>query len=74
MSLEPTATTPTPAKLRKGDKGKEKGEKDKASAESRGGGQNSWLNISMDAALGFRANVFQVFQTKLHKIDNFIKF
>ena len=24
------------------------------------GGQNSWLNISMDAALGFRANVFQV--------------
>merc|ERR1719400_1725924 len=26
----------------------------------RGAGQNSWLNISMDAALGFRANVFQV--------------
>ena len=24
------------------------------------GGQNSWLNISMDATLGFRANVFQV--------------
>ena len=24
------------------------------------GGQNSWLNISMDAALGFGANVFQV--------------
>ena len=23
-------------------------------------GQTSWLNISMDAALGFRANVFQV--------------
>jgi len=55
--LEPAASTPTPAKLRKG---MAKGEKEKEKAEARGGGQNSWLNISMDAALGFRANVFQV--------------
>ena len=46
--------TPTPAKLRKSVGGKSE------SKESRGAGQTSWLNISMDAALGFRANVFQV--------------
>merc|ERR1712240_302944 len=28
--------------------------------DTRSSGQTSWLNISMDAALGFRANVFQV--------------
>ena len=31
-----------------------------SSSNSGGGGSTSWLNISMDAALGFRANVFQV--------------
>merc|ERR1719336_1866985 len=46
--------TPTPAKLRKSVSGKSD------SKETRGVGQTSWLNISMDAALGFRANVFQV--------------
>ena len=39
--------------------GKEKEAKGDKEAQ-RGAGQNSWLNISMDAALGFRANVFQV--------------
>ena len=58
--LEASAT-PTPAKLRKSMSGKEKEAKAEKEAEKRGGsGQNSWLNISMDAALGFRANVFQV--------------
>ena len=58
--LEASAT-PTPAKLRKSMSGKEKEAKAEKEAQ-RGGsnGQNSWLNISMDAALGFRANVFQV--------------
>ena len=56
--LEPSAT-PTPAKLRKSMSGKEKEAKADKDAQ-RGAGQNSWLNISMDAALGFRANVFQV--------------
>jgi E3 ubiquitin-protein ligase HUWE1 len=39
-----------------------KGEKEKSSgsADTRATGHSSWLNISMDAALGFRANVFQV--------------
>merc|ERR1719445_1103007 len=46
--------TPTPAKLRKSVSGKSD------SKDTRGVGQPSWLNISMDAALGFRANVFQV--------------
>ena len=46
--------TPTPAKIRKSVGGS------KETKESRGAGQTSWLNISMDAALGFRANVFQV--------------
>ena len=59
--LEASAT-PTPVKLRKSMSGKEK-EAKAEKEEKRGGGsggQNSWLNISMDAALGFRANVFQV--------------
>merc|ERR1719336_144178 len=50
------ASTPTPAKLRKSLSGKSSETKDSRSS----GGQTSWLNISMDAALGFRANVFQV--------------
>merc|ERR1719481_1015428 len=45
---------PTPAKLRKGMPGKA-GEKSEVCR-----GQSAWLNISMDAALGFRANVFQI--------------
>ena len=49
------SNTPTPAKMRKSLSGKASESKD-----SRGVGQPSWLNISMDAALGFRANVFQV--------------
>ena len=51
-----TSTTPTPAKLRKSTSkgGSTPGE------PPRGSSQTSWLNISMDAALGFRANVFQV--------------
>merc|ERR1711962_351642 len=53
------SSTPTPAKLRKSMSGKEKEAKGDKEAQ-RGAGQNSWLNISMDAALGFRANVFQV--------------
>ena len=56
--LEASAT-PTPVKLRKSMSGKEK-EAKAEKEEKRGGGsggQNSWLNISMDAALGFRANV-----------------
>ena len=52
------ASTPTPAKQRKGCGGK--GEKEKVSGAGVSPSQNSWLNISMDAALGFRANVFQV--------------
>ena len=59
--LEASAT-PTPVKLRKSMSGKEK-EAKAEKEEKRGGGsggQNSWLNISMDAALGFGANVFQV--------------
>ena len=53
------SATPTPVKLRKSMSGKEK-EAKAEKEEKRGGGsggQNSWLNISMDAALGFRANV-----------------
>ena len=50
------ASTPTPAKLRKSLSGKSSETKESRSS----GGQTSWLNISMDAALGFRANVFQV--------------
>merc|ERR1740123_222622 len=49
------SNTPTPAKMRKSLSGKAS-----ESKETRGVGQPSWLNISMDAALGFRANVFQV--------------
>ena len=48
-------TTPTPAKMRKSGSGKSE------TKETLSRGQaSSWLNISMDAALGFRANVFQV--------------
>merc|ERR1740123_2616638 len=49
------SNTPTPAKMRKSLSGKAS-----ESKETRGVGQPSWLNISMNAALGFRANVFQV--------------
>jgi len=46
--------TPTPAKMRKSMS------KNAEMKDNRSSGQTSWLNISMDAALGFRANVFQV--------------
>ena len=51
-----TGASPTPAKLKKSTSkgGSTPGE------HVRGSSQTSWLNISMDAALGFRANVFQV--------------
>merc|ERR1712142_35424 len=48
------ASTPTPAKMRKSMS------RNTDVKDSRTTGQTSWLNISMDAALGFRANVFQV--------------
>jgi len=48
------ANTPTPAKMRKSMS------KNADVKDTRSSGQTSWLNISMDAALGFRANVFQV--------------
>merc|ERR1712142_9047 len=48
------ASTPTPAKMRKSMS------RNTDVKDSRSSGQTSWLNISMDAALGFRANVFQV--------------
>ena len=51
------SNTPTPAKMRKSLSGKASESKDTRGVSS---GQTSWLNISMDAALGFRANVFQV--------------
>ena len=51
-----TGSSPTPAKLKKSTSkgGSTPGD------NVRGSSQTSWLNISMDAALGFRANVFQV--------------
>jgi len=52
-----SSNTPTPAKMRKSLSGKASESKE---TRDRGVGQPSWLNISMDAALGFRANVFQV--------------
>ena len=52
------SSTPTPAKLRKSVSGKSSEMKENRGTA--GSGQTSWLNISMDAALGFRANVFQV--------------
>merc|ERR1719481_2198328 len=48
------ASTPTPAKMRKSMS------RNTDVKDTRSSGQTSWLNISMDAALGFRANVFQV--------------
>merc|ERR1712142_1151143 len=48
------ASTPTPAKMRKSMS------RNTDVKDTRRSGQTSWLNISMDAALGFRANVFQV--------------
>merc|ERR1719347_833505 len=48
------ASTPTPAKMRKSMS------RNTDVKDARTSGQTSWLNISMDAALGFRANVFQV--------------
>ena len=53
--LEASAT-PNPVKLRKSMSGKEK-EAKAEKEEKRGGGSEAWLNINMDAALGFRANV-----------------
>ena len=66
-----TSATPTPAKLRKstskggGSTPGTPAADNHQHTPSRGGSssgasQTSWLNISMDAALGFRANVFQV--------------
>eukprot|EP00092_Neocalanus_flemingeri_P041280 GFUD01044951.1.p1 GENE.GFUD01044951.1~~GFUD01044951.1.p1 ORF type:complete len:4316 (+),score=1501.53 GFUD01044951.1:136-13083(+) len=55
--VDPAASgpnTPTPAKMRKSMS------KNSEMKDNRSSGQTSWLNISMDAALGFRANVFQV--------------
>merc|ERR1719383_1019362 len=54
--LSTAAASHTPAKLKKSTSkgGQTPGE------PTRGSSQTSWLNISMDAALGFRANVFQV--------------
>merc|ERR1719336_891941 len=53
-TLQQTVLTPssTEVKARKSAGGKQ--------PETRSPGQTSWLNISMDAALGFRANVFHV--------------
>merc|ERR1712142_130415 len=48
------SNTPTPAKMRKSMS------RNSDVKDNRTTGQTSWLNISMDAALGFRANVFQV--------------
>jgi len=52
------ANTPTPAKMRKSMS------KNADVKDTRSSGQTSWLNISMDAALGFRANVFQVLRSQ----------
>jgi len=52
------ASTPTPAKMRKSMS------RNTDVKDTRSSGQTSWLNISMDAALGFRANVFQVQRTQ----------
>merc|ERR1719481_1781266 len=50
---------PTPAIMRKSMPGKSCDKSDICR------GQTTWLNISMDAALGFRANVFQIQRTNV---------
>jgi len=52
-------SNPTPAKLRKSTSSKG-GSTPGEPRSSQSSSSSSWLNISMDAALGFRANVFNV--------------
>ena len=61
-----------PAKIRKSTSKSNTFSADLSMGKDKSTAPPSWLNISMDAALGFRANVFQVF-TDVYKTHNFKK-